>query len=84
MSEFENGWRFYTADFSLQAMGNQKSKGSVTLVRCSEQRAIWHKLPEDVIESDDCPELYVAGMGLTIEDAIADANDNARNAKELR
>lgn len=67
------GWCFQSADFSLQAHG-KNCYGSVTFIRNDEERKLWHKLADDVKESAGCPELYVTGRGVTIEEAFADAN----------
>ncbi len=76
------GWCFHTADFSLQAAGHSET-GGVMLVRDMANRAKWHKLPEELQESEDGPELYVSGEGETVEDAIDDANLSAARAKEV-
>ena len=67
-----NGWSFYSADFSLQA--HDKSKyGGVMFIRDTEQRKLWHSLPDEIKEADDYPPLYVRGTGSTIDKAIQDA-----------
>jgi len=66
------GWCFQSADFSLQAH-DKNCYGSVTFIRDDEQRELWHKLPAEVKESGNCPELYVNGRGVTIAEAIDDA-----------
>ena len=78
----EEGWRFCTADFSILAGGGNKA-GHVRLVRDPEQRDIWLSLPEDVIESDECPLLYAVGRGRTLEEAIVSANLVASHAMPL-
>lgn len=78
----ENGWCFLTADFSMQAAGKRKT-GSVMFVRDSENREKWHKLDDDLKETDDCPELYITGQGETIEEAIINANLVAAHAKPI-
>ena len=66
-----DGWRFMTADFSVQAYGrtNADSDGTVTFIRSPDQRARWHKLPDEVKEGDQIP-LYVAARGATLEEAF--------------
>lgn len=78
----ENGWRFSTADFSLQAAGKSKT-GSVILTRDEENKAKWFKMNLDLKERYDCPELYISGEGVTIEDAIVNANLAAAHAKPI-
>ena len=69
----ELGWRFCTADFSVQASGDLEVSGSVTLVRSPEQKKRWHALPEELKEDDNGPVLYIIGHGLTFEDALENA-----------
>jgi len=75
--KIENGWRLYSTDFSI--VGN----GVVTLVRDEYYRKEWHKLPDELKDSDDCQELFVSGTGKTIEDAVNRANKNARCSKNI-
>lgn len=72
------GWCFQSADFSLQAQG-KNCYGSVTFIRDDEQRELWHKLPDTVKESENCPELYAYGRGVTIYEAIDDATQKIAN-----
>ena len=81
--KIEKGWRFMTADFSIQAASYDKPMGSVTLVRSPDEKKKWHNLPDDVKESDDAPELYVHGHGATVEDAVVYANLKAAHAKPI-
>lgn len=67
-----HGWAFSSADFSLQAAG-KNPYGNVTFIRDEEERASWHKLPEEVKEQEDGPPLYIYGRGETLVAAIADA-----------
>ena len=83
MIKIEKGWCFCSADFSLQASGNSKT-GRVSFIRDVENREKWHKLmrfDEELIESNACPELYVSGTGISLEEAFVNANlpfpDNA-------
>jgi len=78
----EEGWRFTTADFSLIANGRNE-KGVVRFIRSPEQCDVWHSLPDDLKESDDCPELYVVGRGFTLEEAFVNANLAASHAMPL-
>ena len=78
--KIEEGWNFYSADFSVQASGKQNAVGSVTLVRSPDDREKWNKLPDAVKEYDKSPELYVTGRGLTLEDALINANLAAAHA----
>ena len=70
------GWRFYTADFSMQATG-KRNCGSVMLIRDEKGVAEWHKLPDDLKESDDGPPLYLSGTGKTLQEAIKEASARA-------
>ena len=63
--EIEDGWCFSSADFSLQTgFGNEKAMGFVVLVRAPDEKA----------KGDNEPPLFVVGSGLTLEDAISNAN----------
>ena len=77
------GWCFMSADFSVQASGKYIATGSVTLVREPTEKAKWHKMTEEDKEDENGPELYVVGHGMTIEDAIRDANQKAVHAKPI-
>ena len=77
----EEGWRFFSADFSVQANGKDKATGIVTLVRAPAEKTRWHKMPEEM--KDDGPPLYVIGHGMTLEDAINSANLSAAHAKPI-
>jgi hypothetical protein len=80
--KIEPGWLFNTADFSCLANGIL-GHGNVTLIRDEEGRNAWHKLPEEILDSEDCPELYVCGSGRNLEAAIVNANLAAAHAKPL-
>jgi len=80
----EEGWRFYSADFSVHASGKDYVKGSVTLVRAPDERDEWHKMTDEDKEDDNGPPLWVHGYGLTIEDAIIDANMTAARSRAIR
>lgn len=79
----EEGWRFHSADFSVQANGKDNATGIVTLVREPAEKARWHKMPEEIKEGEDAPPLYVIGHGMTLEDAIISANLAAAHAKPI-
>jgi hypothetical protein len=78
----ENGWCFSAADFSLQAAGKSKT-GRVVLVRDTLNKAKWHKQTDELKESDDCPELFITGEGVTLDEAIVSANLSAAHAKPI-
>ena len=78
----ESGWSLLSADFSLQASGSSET-GSVMLVRDIEGIVEWHKLDDELRDSDDCPELYISGKGATIGEAIANANLAAAGARTI-
>ena len=79
MMQISPGWRFYAADFSVP-----ERPGCATLVRQPDEVARWHKMPDDAKEDEDnCPPLFVSGRGMTFEEAIADANQIAENAKPI-
>lgn len=77
------GWRFYSADFSIQSSDYGKENGVVTLVREPKEREKWHKLPDEVKDSRDCPDLFVSCRGLTFEEALQNANNCAEKAKHI-
>ena len=79
----ERGWVFFSADFSMQAADSRKT-GSVTLVRTSSERIRWHRMPDELKEDDHGPELYVHGYGMSLEDAVIDANVSAAHAKPIK
>jgi len=78
----EAGWRFNAADFSINASG-KFALGQVRFVRDPEERRRWHEQSEELIESDDCPPLYVTGEGMTIEEAFVNANLAASHAEPI-
>jgi len=77
------GWRFSSADFSIQASGCENVKGSVMLIRDPEQRKRWHKMSEEEKDSEHGPPLYVFGSGLTFDGALRFANNEAKKAKPI-
>ena len=79
----EEGWCFQSADFSVQASGKRAS-GFVTLVRDPAEKARWHTLPEELKEGESAPPLYAIGHGMTLEDAIKNANLAAARARQIR
>ncbi len=81
-TEIASGWKFYNADFSVQASGCLVG-GSVRLIRSPQNVQKWHEMDDDLKDSEDGPELYVQGTGFTIEEAIASANVAAFNAKPI-
>lgn len=81
--DIEEGWRFQSADFSVQAGGKPGATGFVTLVRSPEEKARWHQMSEDEKEDDSGPPLYVIGHGITLEDAIVSANLAAAHARPI-
>ena len=77
MQPAPDGWRFFSADFSMQA-SSQKNYGNVTYVRNPEQVRRWHDLPDEVKDFPDAPALYIYGQGKTLEEAIADVEKQAK------
>jgi hypothetical protein len=71
-----DGWRFYTADFSVQASHDNEWMGNVRLMRSPEQVELWGKLPDEIIDSGDCP-LFITGRGYTFNEALQDAEQRA-------
>lgn len=78
-----NGWVFYTADFSVPATSGRKEPGFVQLSRNTAGREKWLRMPQEEFDDPNGPPLYVTGRGLTMEDAIADANIKAQFAKPI-
>ncbi|QRE00420.1 hypothetical protein [Burkholderia phage BCSR52] len=74
MIEITPGWRFYTADFSLNAK-NPNFVGHVSLIRDNANLQAFHKLPEEERENTT---ILANGRGFTIEEAIDAANERAR------
>ena len=77
-----DGWMFEAADFSVQASG-RNSKGYVSLVRIPSDVERWHKLPDEIKFAIGGPRLQVRGFGMTLEEAVADANAAAARATPL-
>ncbi|MFA5377803.1 MAG: hypothetical protein WC455_18780 [Dehalococcoidia bacterium] len=75
MQETIEGWRFYSADFSIQATEAHDGTGTVTLIRAPDERERWHRMTEE--EQELCP-LFVRGEGRTITEALTDAYTKAR------
>jgi hypothetical protein len=63
------GWKMYSADFSMQASGREIT-GSVTLIRDHDGRKEWHKLSD---EDREQVALYAIGYGITVDEATEDA-----------
>lgn len=70
LEEIQEGWRFYSADFSVLP-------GTVTLKRDDENTRRWRKLPKDALNEGTWPTLFVNGRGMTLSCAIANANKAA-------
>lgn len=81
--DIEYGWRFQSADFSVQAGGKDSATGIVTLVRDPSEKARWHQMSEEMKDDDDGHPLYVVGHGTTLEDAVVNANLKAAHAKPI-
>jgi hypothetical protein len=79
----EEGWRFQSADFSVQASGKMEASGFVTLVRAPAEKARWHQMPEESKEDESGPPLYAIGRGMTLEDAVKAANIAAARARPI-
>ena len=77
-----DGWRFSTADFSLQAAG-KSAVGWVTLIRDPMAKEQWHQQSEGTKESDDGPPLYVSGSGKTFATAMTEASRAALKAAPI-
>jgi hypothetical protein len=78
----ESGWRFSTADFSMIACGKNQP-GTVRFIRSPEEVDKWHRMIEELKEDDNGPPLYVTGEGMTLEEAIINANMAAAHAKPI-
>ena len=78
----EKGWLLWSVDFSIQAT-KPNALGQAMLIRDIKDRAMWHKMADELKEVDDGPELYVSGSGMTIEEAIVNANLAAAQAKPI-
>jgi len=75
----EEGWRFSTADFSVDGQ-----PGQVVLVRDTVQHERWCELLR-VADGDlkELPPLFVRGTGMSFEDALVDANLAASHVEPL-
>lgn len=67
------GWRFYSADFSMNA-ANPANWGTVMLTRDDAGRKWWHALSDEEREKID---LVVSGRGTTFDAAMQAANEKA-------
>lgn len=75
------GWRFYSADFSINARDPQAmAPGTVILIREPAQREAWNKLSDS--EKTDV-ELFVYGKGVDFHTALQDANSAAASESSL-
>jgi hypothetical protein len=79
--KIEKGWRFYSADFSINANEGNMYYGQVMFRRNSKNAKLWHLMSDEL--KDTGPPLFVSGKGITLEEAIKDANKNARNAAPI-
>ncbi len=73
-------WIFNTADFSVQASSGGGARGSVTLIRIPEDKERWHRIVRGTNNESEWPPLYAHGMGVTLAEAIADAEQRAIEA----
>lgn len=81
--KIENGWAFNSADFSIQAIRNCQSKGRVLFIRAHPDYSRWFEMEQELKEADDGPPLYVVGYGMTLGEAITNANLAAAHAKPI-
>jgi hypothetical protein len=75
------GWRFYSADFSINAgdpLGMKR--GSVTLIRDPKSRESWNAM--SIAEQEEFA-LFVTGSGVDFHRALQDANASALSQKNL-
>ena len=82
MQSAPEGWRFCTADFSMQACRGLAT-GTVLLIRDPDAKKAWHLQPEEVKAADDCPPLYISGEGKTFDEAMRDAWGKSLLAKSI-
>ncbi len=82
MIEIATGWRFYAADFSSRATG-EDTYGTAMLVRSPEQTAAWFGMSEADQDDENSPPLFVIGSGASIGEAIADANKQAEASGQI-
>jgi len=78
----QDGWCFYSADFSYTTRG-KSDLGEVTLIRERSEAEKWYNLHPDVKCSDNCSPLFVSGEGSTLEEAIFNANLAAAKSKDV-
>lgn len=76
--EIENGWRFFTADFSRPNVS-----GTVTFMRDGVNYTKWMNQSDEVKVADDCPEMFVIGRGDSFTEAYDSANKMAKNVKAI-
>ncbi len=73
-----------SADFSVQAMGNEFKTGTVTFVRSPEQRQMWHNnLSDEEKDDSEGVELYIVGHGFTFDEAFENAQIACVRAKSI-
>lgn len=74
------GWKFYTADFSVNAK-DSRYPGHVMLIRDQSGVEWWHRLGAEDQERVD---LYVSGKGSTVSQALHDACARAASAPKQK
>ena len=79
----EDGWKFHSADFSVQSHLGDNNNGQVVLVRSPSERKRWHKMSDRLKDDLDGPPLFVTGVGVTLKEAIENANKIARQAQPI-
>lgn len=75
--QIPHGWALSTADFSMIAVG-MNMPGSVMLVRTGLDRTNWHMFAD----ADLIP-LYICGRGMTFDEAMRDAIEQALTAPSV-
>ena len=80
--EIANGWKFYSADFSIN-VGDPLRDGSVSLRRDPDGLQRWLEAVDKIDDADDYPALWVVARGLTLENAIINANLLAESTPPL-
>lgn len=78
--DIEKGWVLSTADFSMVAAWKYSETGTVNLVRVKDDLNAWLKLTADEREEY---EIYATGRGKTFEEALVNANLEARSYKPI-
>lgn len=75
------GWRFYSADFSLNAGDPARmAHGTVMLIRDPVQRESWNNMNDAQREEYA---LFVTGRGVDLHSALRDANSSALSQKKV-